>query len=301
MLDDIKIFITIVNNKSFNKAAKELKTHDITLKRRISYLEEKLGCTLFVKNKNRQELTSSGKNLYQIMKHDSSEIEEKLKKLDSLQKQIAGNIFVVFPPFIALKWIIPHLYEFVRKYPELRINLLHSNMDISNINIDFDIALSMIKPVKNSLLIKKFLSLEMILCASPQYLKVNGKINNFKQLQKHKLAVVNQSDSNHKNNKISGNNIVTAKRIEVDLPEPYLISDSYAELFEMIVNSTSIGGLPLFLVKEAIDNGDLVNIFPEYKFDYITLYLIRNDIDKNRNVAIFEEFLYACRDKAIDI
>ena len=66
MLEDMRIFATVVDHTSLNKAAERLNISQPALSRRIARLEAKLGIALFRRIGKRLELTPAGQLTYEF-------------------------------------------------------------------------------------------------------------------------------------------------------------------------------------------------------------------------------------------
>ncbi len=83
-LDDLHLFVSLVEAGSFTKADKELGIAKSKLSRRLVSLEKKLGCELLLRTTRKQELTESIEAL--------TRVEE---KLSSSLNQVKGELTLI--------------------------------------------------------------------------------------------------------------------------------------------------------------------------------------------------------------
>jgi DNA-binding transcriptional LysR family regulator len=75
--------------------------------------------------------------------------------------------------------------EFLRRYPEIKVDLLLSNHDIDLVERNVDVDIRIGKLEDSSLIARKLASSERIVCASPDYLSAHPKITSPNDLSEH--------------------------------------------------------------------------------------------------------------------
>lgn len=100
LLDNIYLFIKIVDCSSFTKAAEQLNLYQSTISRRMQQLEETLGVELFVRSSKRMELTQKGLFYYQELRDLVVQLVEKYKLIQHDGEVVSGELVMVIPPFI---------------------------------------------------------------------------------------------------------------------------------------------------------------------------------------------------------
>lgn len=91
-LDDLLLFATVVENKSFLKTALQLNISQPTVGRRIKLLAEHLGYELFISEGNHLTVTAFGNMLYRIVK-------QKMSYLDDLKATVNELILNTNPEY----------------------------------------------------------------------------------------------------------------------------------------------------------------------------------------------------------
>ncbi|RUS45943.1 LysR family transcriptional regulator [Cohnella sp. AR92] len=92
MLEDMKLFATVVENTSLNRAAEKLNVTQPALSRRIARMERELGVDLFRRVGKRLELTPAGQITYEFaveLRHFHGEFLQKLNAYRSVDTTLA--------------------------------------------------------------------------------------------------------------------------------------------------------------------------------------------------------------------
>jgi DNA-binding transcriptional LysR family regulator len=150
--EDLKLFLTIAEEKSFSSAARKLNLGQPTLSRRISELETQIGDILFLRTNSGIILTKVGENLLpsgQLMHQWANEAERSLNKAKELP---VGKVRITAPPGVAHDFIAPLYNTIQKKYPKIHFEVL-SSIEILNLTRgQADLALRTIKPTEPELI-----------------------------------------------------------------------------------------------------------------------------------------------------
>lgn len=293
MLEDIKLFVQIVDSGGFSSAAKTLNLHPATLSKKITALENDLGFMLFEEDKHNLNLTQQGQKIYNQSKNSIYALDSKFNNIKSKSSQIGGKLTVVLPPILSRNAIMPKLPSFLEKYPDIQLDLHHISTDVSNLNIQFDLAVTSSLPQKEFFLVKSIYTYHGVLCATQNYIEQHGRPQTIHELSQHKVGLTINLLNNHTlTHKIK--NFVTGEIFDYTLPKAYLQSDITDEVLSLVQANICIGGISNLHVSHLIQNNVIVNLFPDYAFGNYTFYMVRPNIYKSKMANIFEEFLLNC-------
>lgn len=153
-LKSLKLFVTIVDAKSFSQAAEQLFMTQPTLSKAISNLEEELGTALFKKGqagrKREVTLTYTGELIYQhamSMLAEQKKIYETIKQVQTLDK---GKLTIGLPPLgsVLLSRLIALFHQ---RYPNVQLSFLEVGANaieeaIAEQRVDVGILLGKLRP-----------------------------------------------------------------------------------------------------------------------------------------------------------
>ncbi|WP_298705360.1 LysR family transcriptional regulator [uncultured Veillonella sp.] len=108
-LQNLKYFLTIASEGSFNKAATVLYMSQPSLSKAIANLEKELNVELFKRNRRGVELTESGKKLYEYAKIVIAQLE----LIEGLSEQDVSSttLTIASYPMPVISTVVAKLYE----------------------------------------------------------------------------------------------------------------------------------------------------------------------------------------------
>lgn len=283
MIDDILLFLKVVDAGSILAAEKKLSIPHSTAARRIDGLEAKVGKTLLNRSPQGVSLTEDGKFFYDCFKG----YERKLNDLfEENETSVEGKLNVVLPFTFANNLLIPQISDLLLKYPDLELNIIH-NFNKFNMKKElYDLAITDYEPLQQSQKIKKIGKTRMLLVCTPEYAINFGLLNNVDDACKH--FIVCRSDlKGLVNNKIKLFSESEDKMVGLEVKRKIILS-SFVEAKSFIMRHQGIAELPEYMVQEELASNQLVRLFPEFHAGYINYYLLRNI---NENDPKFKAFM----------
>ncbi|MDF2690767.1 MAG: LysR family transcriptional regulator [Gammaproteobacteria bacterium] len=172
--DDMLLFIDIVNFKSFSKAAEK---HGITaaaVSKRISHLEESLDVKLMTRSTRKLTLTEAGEVLYKYCAKIYLDLEEAFSAVIDAHAEPQGHLTIVSTTNFSNLILAPLLPGFLSLYKGISIRVLIEDSNrIPEIG-SYDLAIRTGKLADSNVIARKILTVRMLVCASPEYIKKHG-------------------------------------------------------------------------------------------------------------------------------
>ncbi|GAB6152715.1 LysR family transcriptional regulator [Desulfosporosinus burensis] len=129
MSDPLKIFITVVEQKNFSRAAEELYLSQPSVSLQIRNLENELGTKLINRSPKHLELTQSGEIFYGYAKNILLLYDKAKEEIDQLSNVVTGGLKVGASNTIG-EYILPIvLTEFAAQFPKVGIETSISNTE----------------------------------------------------------------------------------------------------------------------------------------------------------------------------
>jgi LysR family transcriptional regulator, glycine cleavage system transcriptional activator len=172
---------------SFRMAADELGITRSAVSHQIKALEDGIGILLFSREARKPELTPVGLAYYPVVRDAFDQIEAQTVALrpQSSDDELTVQVYVT----VALKWLIPKLHDFERRFPNMRIRLSTAyfdwDFDEGNVDAGFILARNRGDHYYNTL----YRSLLTPVC-SPEFLRGANGIRSPEDLRRHKLLYV---------------------------------------------------------------------------------------------------------------
>lgn len=190
-LDDLHLFVSLVEAGSFTAAAKELDIAKSKLSRRLVLLEKKLGCELLLRTTRKQELTDSGRLLFCASKEHIDALNKVEEELSSSLHQPQGKLNVLLPLEFFNQIISTLIGDFLSSYPKIHLHCQHYSGSVPEFDPKFDLCFVLHEktlPTTNWMA-KELLSFPQSIYYSPtQSSKVASKLLQEKAIQPEQLS-----------------------------------------------------------------------------------------------------------------
>ncbi len=254
-LERINSFIAVVEQNGFAAAARKQGVSTAAMSRQVARLEADLKVELLQRTTRQIALTAIGAEYYQQAKKALADLVEAEIAISNSLDEPTGILNVTSNRYFAIKYLIPRLPEFTAHYPKLqvKIELAERFPDLTKENIDLLFGVSMEGPL--ALVRRQVATTRYVLCASPSYLEKHGEPRRPTDLRKHNY--ITHSMRKPDNVIILGNNT------EIYVEPMLWLNDSRA-MCECAIQGMGIVRLHDYIVADALANGSLIEILPEY-------------------------------------
>lgn len=187
-LDDIAVFVEVVDAGSFTKAAKRLGIPLSTASAKVARLEETLGATLLQRTTRQVQVTETGQLYYAHCLRALDALTEAEQVINSTTEEPRGQLRITTPVDVAQFVMADVVDSFVTAYPEVSVELVVTNRKVDLIAEGVDLAVR-VGPLEDSNLIaRKFISSQIGLFASPDYLDRKGTPTTASDLKDHTMV-----------------------------------------------------------------------------------------------------------------
>lgn len=168
--NDIALFVSVAEHLNFSEAAHQNGIPPSRISRRIAGLEAYLGVKLFERSTRQVRLTAEGKAFLDQCQNPIDD----LRQLTNFKDQTTvKTIRITAPPLAVRTNIGPKLLEFIKQYPDIKIDLSTTNMMLDFFRDNIDLAFRL-GPLHDSQLIAKQLwSVPYCFCASRNFIKLH--------------------------------------------------------------------------------------------------------------------------------
>ena len=173
---------------SFRSAADDLGITRSAVSHQIKALEGFLGLTLFRRDTRRAELTTIGQIYYPAIREAFDQIETQTQfiKPSTDDSELTLQVYVT----VALKWLIPRLYDFERRYPDMRVRLSTSYFDWEYNEQSADAGFILVRNENSGDYERSLFRSVLRPVCSPELLKGDNAIRSPKDLKNHRLLHV---------------------------------------------------------------------------------------------------------------
>jgi DNA-binding transcriptional LysR family regulator len=188
-LNKLNTFVRVAQNRSFTKAAAELRTRPSVVSKRIKELEGSLGFSLVNRSTHGLGLTDAGEGLFQRCLEMLANIDDYITERRNIEAGPFGTLRVQAGNDYARFVLTPLAVEFEKKRPGVRVHL--SVVPDSSISVEdgFDVIVSRQKPSVPGVVGRDLGAIPHVICASPDYLQRLGRPKTPQDLREHNCLV----------------------------------------------------------------------------------------------------------------
>ena len=265
----LRSFISVVDTGSFNQAAELLNASTAAVSRRVSGLEAALDVRLLNRTTRRVELTEAGQQFYQDVVNIFQSLDEAQERIQSRSQNLKGNLRISAPLSFGITSLTPILTGFMKLHPELKIHLQLEDHRTDFVAEGIDVGIRVGRLEDSSLVALPITTISAVFCAAPSYLNQYGEPKVPEDLLNHnclryslinpKLGWVGQENGVERSVDVSGT----------------LTSNNGNALKEAAIEGIGILQSPMFIIGDAIEKGQLVEVLSAYKPAPLGLYAIK--------------------------
>ncbi len=258
-LSEFATFAAVVEQGSFTAAARELSVSKPVVSKRIARLEDAFGLRLLNRTTRRLSLTEAGEALYERCRHLASEVEAAESALRPLASAPRGRLRLNAPVSFGVLHLAPCLPDFLRRYPDVEIELTLSDQRVNLVEEGVDLAVRIMDLQDSSLRARKLAPSERILCASPDYLERRGTPRQPEDLKDHDCLTY----AYQRSGKRWAFHDKKGRKRQVTVSGPLEANNGDA-LRSACEAGLGIAHLPDFLAGESLKSGQLVCLLPDW-------------------------------------
>jgi DNA-binding transcriptional LysR family regulator len=185
LLNDMALFVEVVNAKGFSGAAIATGVPNSTVSRRIGLLEKAIGLRLLHRTTRRVEMTEAGRIYYDRCRRIVEEARVAHEQLGEMLAQPTGVLRASLPVDFASIYLAPIITEFAQKYPGIRFDFDLTPRRVDLIAEPFDVAIRVGELPDSTLISRQLASIKAEVFGSPGYLSRAGEPRVPSDLSKH--------------------------------------------------------------------------------------------------------------------
>jgi DNA-binding transcriptional LysR family regulator len=237
--------------------------------RLVADLEEHLNARLITRTTRRLALTDIGETYLERVRQILTEVEEAEALASTASAEPRGHLRILAPPAFAVHQIAKHLPKFHELYPEVTVELSAPGpVETVDENFDVSIVTAGRKPIDGDFIAHRLACSEVIVCASPEYLDRHGRPGHPNELQGHQVMLPTflREVTFHRGDVGSAESVSLAAR------RPVLGTIHTDTMYAAALHGLGIGGLPSFVVEDALLEHALERVLTEWHLLTTTVY-----------------------------
>ncbi len=267
-LEDMAMFVRIVEAGSITKAAEQLNIAKSAVSRRLKELEIRLGSQLISRTTRQSNLTQAGEQYYYRVTNILNEVDALNEASSGAPTRIEGTLKMTSPLSFGLLHLKDVVDEYANQHPNLSFELDFSDRHTDLVEEGFELAIRIGEMQDSSYQARRLSLIRHTLCASPEYLERMGTPKTVEDLVDHEFLQYSLSKSN--TIELTDEQ---SKKHQVEINSKIKINNGDF-LHDMAVKGHGITFLPTFITYRTVANGDLVPILQQYQLPTLNAYAV---------------------------
>ncbi|MCB1883078.1 MAG: LysR family transcriptional regulator [Geminicoccaceae bacterium] len=267
-LQGMEVFIKVAQQGGLSAAAGQLGMAKSTVSKHVAALEARLGVRLLNRTTRQLALTEFGQRYLETVLPILQSLEEAECSLARLSVEPKGRLRVNAPMSFGQRHLAPALVRFMRRYPDIRVDLTLNDRRVDLIEEGYDVALRIGRLEDSGLMARRLARLPRVCAASPVYLAEAGTPEAPEDLRGHNCLRYAYSPTPSEWIFEDGDG---EKRVRID--------GGFAANNGDVLTQAAIAGLgvvyhPRFLVEAALRDGRLVPLLQAYAAPAVDLHAV---------------------------
>jgi LysR family transcriptional regulator for bpeEF and oprC len=173
-LNALLVFVKVAETRSFTLAAQRLGLTSSAISKSIARLEQELGVKLLTRSTRLVNLTGEGASFFERCQQILTEIEDAETAVTATSATPKGRLRLQMPVGFGRRVIVPKLWEFTQRYPELRVDVELSDRFVDLTYEAVDAVIHIGSVTDDRIVSHKLCNLSFAAYASPDYLAKHG-------------------------------------------------------------------------------------------------------------------------------
>ena len=295
LLAEMATFVKVVETGSFSEAARQSGSSPSAISRSISRLEKALATRLLQRTTRKLRLSDGGEEVFKRCQEMVAAARSVMEISGQFTQEAEGRIRVSVPKAVGRFVIHPHMPEFLRRYPKVDVELFLEDRQVDLIDDHVDLAIRITDQPPVGLVGRQLLTIDHLLCATPQYLAEHGIPRHPHDLLEHSCIYLGATPNDARWKFKKGTQSVT-----VGVRGRYAANHTGVRL-GAVLQHIGIGSLPYFTARHALEQGLIVQVLADWTFlasYHGGLWLLHSPTRYlPPKLRVFIDYLVACLEK----
>ena len=171
-LDELAIFVAIVDAGSLAGAARRLRRSTAAVTRALAALEERVGARLVERTTRKLAVTDAGRALAERARALAADYASATS--EAADGQVRGSIRITAPLPFGRRYVTPIVADYLDRHPGVQVELVLDDRNLDLVDQGLDVAVRIGELADSALRVRRVGAVSHVLVASPAYLKAAG-------------------------------------------------------------------------------------------------------------------------------
>jgi DNA-binding transcriptional LysR family regulator len=284
----ITIFVRAATLGSLRRAAADQGISPQAASHSVMQLEKDLGVRLFHRTTRKLSLTEEGQRLFDTVTPALATLSSALDDARRSKEELGGVLRVSAPRALGLPVLWPYFEEFQKLYPNVQLEVQFDDQFTDLVTDRSDVGFRGGPPPSGGSIARRLVPIQLVVCASPEYIERNGAPRTIEQLAQHRCTGYRRANTG----KLAqwqfriGDEIVYR-----DVPAAICVNDTEIET-QAVLSGLGIGQLGSFNATIHIRSGRLIPLLMRHVSEYGMIYIYYGHrTEQSLRVKIFIDFM----------
>lgn len=284
--DKLRIFHAAAEAGSFTHAGEALNISQSAVSRHISALERELSVPLFHRHARGLVLTEQGELLFRTAQDVFSKLATTQILLADSRAKPSGELKLTTTLALGTGWLTPRLNEFMKLYPDIKLQLLLDDDTLNLTMREADVAIWFGPPTQQDLVRRKLFTVHYHVYASVRYVKRHGRPKSVEDLDRHRIMTYGGAvPSPFK----ELNWLEHAGIDSRSSRQPALRINNLYALREAVLNDIGIAVLPDYIAR---GHADMVSVLDDVEMPvFDTFFVYPEEMKDSKRINVLRDFL----------
>jgi DNA-binding transcriptional LysR family regulator len=265
----ITIFVRAATLGSLRRAAVDQGISPQAASHAVMQLEKELGVRLFHRTTRKLSLTEEGQRLFESVKPALSVLSSALNEARRSKEEVGGPLRISAPRSLGFQVLWPHFEAFQQRHPEVQLDVMFNDHFTDLVTDRADVGFRAGPPPAGGSIARRLLPIQLIVCASKDYLARHGAPQTIDELAQHRCTGYRRANTG----KLAQWQFrIGEETVYRDVPAVLCVNDTEAETHAVLAG-LGIGQLGSFDATPHIRSGKLVPLLTQHVTEYGTAYI----------------------------
>ena len=268
-LRSITTFVRTAELGSLRKAAAAQGITPQAASQALAQLEQHLGVRLFHRTTRSMALTEEGQRFLESAQPALLGLQRALQTAKITKDEIAGPLRIVGPHSMFVPVVGPVIEEFCKRYPDVQPDVLLDDRIGNWVEDRVDIGFRIGPSPQDGVIARRLFGLQLVICASPEYLQRCGVPDSLDALGTHKCCAYR---STNKGRVLPWRVKIGDAEVDYPIAPAFCTNDEDIEL-RTVLAGVAIGQLASVIAAPHIRSGRLIPLLTRHVVDHAGFFL----------------------------
>lgn len=265
----ITIFVRAATLGSLRRAAVDQSISPQAASHAVIQLEKELGVRLFHRTTRKLSLTEEGQRLFDNVKPALAILSSSLHEARRSKEDVDGLLRISAPRSIGMAVLWPHFEAFQQRYPNVQLEVQFDDQFTDLVTGRADVGFRAGPAPSGGSIARRLLPIQLIICASPEYIEQNGTPLSIEDLAQHRCTGYRRANTG----KLAQWQFRVGDEIVYRDVRPFICVNDTAVETQAVLSGMGIGQLGSFDATTHIRSGRLVALLTQHVSEYGAIYI----------------------------